>query len=1222
MSSKSRNSNHSRNKQRSPSLVRPTRPVTQGSTALAEREEIIDGIPFRVVDTLSEASRATKRGSSSSNVSTKSFSLAWDETEAMGITADMRRSGPGMLSDQDRKETLYQAYLNSVWISACVDVIAKRITSGGMVIELTEKGTEDQTEYDAIHDFLHYINEDEDFLQLIRSIATDLLIYGECYMEIVRKAGVPYSLHKIDCSTMSYQLDRHGTVLKYVQNMNHSQDTVNFAPDEVIRWWLPDPKAGKKALSPIERILGSVDADAHMADWVRAFFKKGARPPFWIEFKGSKDEANRFVVWLRENYTGQANAHIPLVLYEGALLHEVGKGAVDMDFEKGRGMMKQEILAGYQVPPAAVSQIESGNIGGGTGESQDKSLQFNACDPLRQIIFEKLNYRIIKKGFKFTNYQVSTRYADFRNDADISTVDDKRIRNGSTTINEIRSGMGKQPLEGGDIAVIVTTREIQPIDRLGALSDEQTQTSQIAIGQAQAQLDMTKVQIDKAKNPPPPPPVVVPAAQPPANNVPDKSKEPPVKEPQEHYTNDLRDATLRVNEVLVRADEHLRLIREKQPQFLTAQQAREWFENALPRPTEDDRSVQSIVVNTATEQKAIDHTLHITTINDYLLKDNDSQDSAVGDPLLAAIHEEEVKDEIVPVSVDSEDLDTTGSKRFAVPIPSLEQQQANLAQWVEAGKQGLVPRVFETRCRIVWNEAETPPQTGIMIAFMLDPDTANKLAIPGGEDPHDMHCTLAYMGNIDGEPEPGKLHPVAAQDILTNTLSLFASTAQPLHGNIGGVARFTPSPSSDEMSPVIALVSILELQDWRQKLVDALSAAGFNVASNFPYTPHMTIAYIDADKPMPISTVEPLPLNFDTLCLAIGNQRMYFKLGSDDSTPEPLSPKEDQGEPDEDETMDETPATTDTITSNEHEPARGEDSDIGDEPVKQAHSRTARTEYARWRTRAVRDSRAGRNLRAFESDILDARRIHDLQVRLESTASEETIRAIFKDAIEAVDTPEPINEKKSSKSGWRPPSQAQLDLEQKLAKEIRNFIATAKISKDGVVLPDKADNGQLQGALYAALVAANHEGTAIMQGAQESIVSIAKGLADHAAEVIKDIIAQVKERVQGIIDSILGNDDIDPDEVEQEIEDQVEMWTSEYSSLVSQSEIHSAIQRATLDEMKNQSVGMVDIHNEPGACLKCKANAEGSPYPIDEAYQYLDQHPFCQCTARETNKEQ
>lgn len=495
----------SRNRRKRPQLIKSTNGKYNGSTAVLEHPSTPVLIPLdNEIRPILEANRRTRNNRANrARNGMRAISQAWDDTEALGITADMRRSGPGMLSDQDRKDTLYKAYLNSVWISACVDVISKRITSGGYSIEYcgtNEKPTpEEEQQKEQLQAFVDYTNDDEDFLQLVRTIVADILIYGECYVEIVRQNGIPYSLHKIDCITMNYTLDPHGNIVKYIQNMYHSTQTIPFEPDDVIRFWLPSPNANKIALSPIERIMGSIDADVHMADWVRSFFRKGARPNFWIKFEGARDEANRFVSWLRENYTGMANAHVPLVLYDGATLNEIGKGSVDIDFLKGRELMCKEILAGYQVPPALVGLIESGNIGGGTGESQEKSFLRNACDPLRAMIFGQFNYRIAKKGFNTSSWRISTHYADYRDDTVVSQIQDRRMRNGTLNVNEIRRDMNRPPVDGGDVNVIVMSKELQPLDRIAELADEQRAQSQITSDQNAAKVELTKAQSEEIR---------------------------------------------------------------------------------------------------------------------------------------------------------------------------------------------------------------------------------------------------------------------------------------------------------------------------------------------------------------------------------------------------------------------------------------------------------------------------------------------------------------------------------------------------------------------------------------------------------------------------------------------------------------------------------------------------------------------------------------------------
>jgi 2'-5' RNA ligase len=169
--------------------------------------------------------------------------------------------------------------------------------------------------------------------------------------------------------------------------------------------------------------------------------------------------------------------------------------------------------------------------------------------------------------------------------------------------------------------------------------------------------------------------------------------------------------------------------------------------------------------------------------------------------------------------------------------------------------------------------------TGMMIAFMIKPEIAEQLAVPDGEPAEAMHCTLAYLGDMnDGDIDN------AWRERLRILLASFADTAPSLYGKVGGLARFTPSESSDEASPVIALVNCPGLQEWRRSLVETLESAGYHIANDFDYMPHITLAYIDPDAPMPLDDAPALPLAFDEICFAIGEDRYLFPL-SEDATP-------------------------------------------------------------------------------------------------------------------------------------------------------------------------------------------------------------------------------------------------------------------------------------------------------------------------------------------------
>lgn len=478
----------------------------------------------RTVIDIEEASKRSAKYKGPQNLS-----MAWDDAYT-GVSSTQVRDG--LLTERDKKDTYYKAYVGNPWVRACVQAIAKRFTSGKWEIEEIEQGKGNQENYDRLNNLLLFVNDDEDFKQLLRSIAEDLGIFGEAFIEIVNGPdGQPAQLHKIDCVSMSTKFDKHGMVVQYVQDLDKSSDTVNFEPQQIIRWWFPDPRASKKALSPVECMKDSVYLYQSMITWGEKFFKQGGRPGFSIEMGPDSqiDDANRYIKFFRENYMGIQNAHVPPVVYAGAKLVEFGKGSVELDFLQSLAWARDEILAGYNVPLSVTGIQETAHLGGGTGDSANKIFVLNTVKPIEEMILEKFNFRIVQKAMGITDYFVSVQHGDYRTDEAITAASDKQIRNGSLTVNEARSERGRPPVEGGDDAVIVASRDIVPVARLQSLSDEQEQQAQLGI-------EAQKVQIDKLKNPPPQP-VMMPGQQPSQNKGPQSPEQPSMDKPPKEDAN-------------------------------------------------------------------------------------------------------------------------------------------------------------------------------------------------------------------------------------------------------------------------------------------------------------------------------------------------------------------------------------------------------------------------------------------------------------------------------------------------------------------------------------------------------------------------------------------------------------------------------------------------------------------------------------------------------------
>lgn len=167
--------------------------------------------------------------------------------------------------------------------------------------------------------------------------------------------------------------------------------------------------------------------------------------------------------------------------------------------------------------------------------------------------------------------------------------------------------------------------------------------------------------------------------------------------------------------------------------------------------------------------------------------------------------------------------------------------------------------------------------TGIMVAFLVPPEIAQQLAVPGGVAPEDHHITVAYLGD-KGDYTPQQLQK------MKRSVAAFAEDEQTLpDATVTGVGRF-PTDADSGQYPVIAKVDAPQLAKWRDRLMNHLEADGFAPSRRFPnFTPHVTLDYVDDGKP-PTATDADLPkvsIPLHTVTLAIGDAHHHTVVGNE-----------------------------------------------------------------------------------------------------------------------------------------------------------------------------------------------------------------------------------------------------------------------------------------------------------------------------------------------------
>jgi HK97 family phage portal protein len=373
--------------------------------------------------------------------------------------------GIGAATQSDRRSMLnqlYEAYLACPWSWASVNAIARTITAGGLVTDWdNDNGEGDEEQPDKpqqvllLERMLAYCNPRENVRQILRGVITDLLVFGDAFIEIVWLGQQPVALYSLDCPSMLPIADEHGTITSYVQVTELGQ-RATFEPRDVIHISLDSPRSGVFGVSPTQAAMLPIVSWLFSAATSKEIFRKGCPPVLHVDHPAgaSPSDINRWNAQYQQRNIGPRNIGNPINTKGGAGVNELSQSRT-MDYLQFLNQKRDEIIAAYGVPPSKVGIIESGNLGGGTGEAQDRTFMVNTCQPLAELVLEALNFHLAKNGFGVEGWKLKFRDVDMRDSKTVEDIRDMRIRNGEWTLNRARADIGEPPVDGGDQPVLI-----------------------------------------------------------------------------------------------------------------------------------------------------------------------------------------------------------------------------------------------------------------------------------------------------------------------------------------------------------------------------------------------------------------------------------------------------------------------------------------------------------------------------------------------------------------------------------------------------------------------------------------------------------------------------------------------------------------------------------------------------------------------------------------------
>ena len=195
---------------------------------------------------------------------------------------------------------------------------------------------------------------------LMEALFSNLLLFGNAYVEATLVDGVPRELYSLRPDRMSIVPGQNGWPVGYDYMIGGNKVRYDLSPDgvgQILHLKLFHPLDDHYGFSPLAAAQVALDIHNAAGGWNKALLDNSARPSGALVYTGpegshlSNDQFERLKAELDENFQGSRNAGRPLLLEGGLDWKALSLSPKDMDFMEAKNGAAREIALAFGVPP-------------------------------------------------------------------------------------------------------------------------------------------------------------------------------------------------------------------------------------------------------------------------------------------------------------------------------------------------------------------------------------------------------------------------------------------------------------------------------------------------------------------------------------------------------------------------------------------------------------------------------------------------------------------------------------------------------------------------------------------------------------------------------------------------------------------------------------------------------------------------------------------------------
>lgn len=354
-----------------------------------------------------------------------------------------RVSLPPMLQTQD-----YVAAYSS-WAFACASLISVSMAA----IDLKMFYGRDQVDEHPLLSMLARPNPLMTGVEFTELTALYLELAGEAFWLFERTPlKVPVEAWPVLPWNVELVPDKSTGLLKSYKIRGAAGSTIEVPPEDVLHYKQLNPLNPWRGISTIQAAAVAIDTDRYAAKFGMRFFENSAIPAGVLETQGWIDDDTRTELedrWAK-GHKGVDRAYRMAVLQQGLTYKPLGISQKDAEFLELRRYNRDEIMAIFGIPKAAVGLVE--DVNRANAETGEYVLTKHIVKPRLKKIEARLNQFLVPQY----DARLKVTFDDPVPDDEERRVrkTDVMLMRGVYTINEVRAEEGRAPLPGCDVPLI------------------------------------------------------------------------------------------------------------------------------------------------------------------------------------------------------------------------------------------------------------------------------------------------------------------------------------------------------------------------------------------------------------------------------------------------------------------------------------------------------------------------------------------------------------------------------------------------------------------------------------------------------------------------------------------------------------------------------------------------------------------------------------------------